>query len=786
MPSPTGTQTPNSTRSCSPDAAHGTDAVAAAGLRHEQVRLLYEQLPLSVLGALLICGLIASWFWKQSAPAVVLAWLGAVVVVSVARLGLWLRWRRRPARAADAPREFARFAVGAVISGSLCGLAPVLFAAGAGLESLALLLALVTTLAFLGLIAFGAALGVSLGFVLPLTLPLSARLFLDAHPAAPSLGAVSIAILGLLVVAALQRRARALQAIQQHLLGAARAEALAARVNLLQVETQQLRETEKDLAGHVAKLEQTSQSLSQEVAERTKNEEFLARQALAILKSEVRLRAIFNNAFDGIVTFDAEGRVRDANPAAEHLFGTKVDQLTRRRISDLLPDIRPDDATPSMVCELSGLKPDGSRFPASLSVERTESGMETLFVCLVRDNTAEQQARQALVEARDGAERANRAKSEFLSSMSHELRTPMNSILGFAQLLQTDPDNPLSDTQKESVDQIARAGWHLLQLINEVLDLAKVEAGKIDAILEDVDLDMVMAECLSLVMPLAEKHGIELVDQATSTGLHVRADHTRLKQVVLNLVSNGIKYNRRNGSVAIEAQCVEEWCEIAVIDTGVGLTTEQIDRIFVPFARVAARRDEIEGTGIGLTITRKLVALMGGVIGVDSRPGDGSRFWVRMPLFQGMPARARPPAGAQAAPVARAAATGHQQTVLYVEDNPANLTLVEYVLRQRRPHLRLLSAHTGELGISLAESQRPDLIILDISLPGMDGYQVLGVLRNTAVTRDTPVFALSANAMQSDIEKGLAAGFDDYLTKPIDVTRLLSTIDMLLERRAAA
>ena len=556
----------------------------------------------------------------------------------------------------------------------------------------------------------------------------------------------------------------------------------------LEAEIRKRLAAEKAVADYVRKLEQANQGLQREVAERARNEEALTRQALTILESEVRLRAIFHNAFDGILSFDTDGRIHAANPAAEHLFGLKAEEIKRRRIADLLPDIRPDDANPSLVCELTGRRADGGKFPASLSLERTEGGKEKLFVCLVRDNTAEQQARQALVEARDSAERANKAKSEFLSSMSHELRTPMNSILGFAQLLQSDPDNPLSDTQKESVDQIARAGWHLLQLINDVLDLAKVEAGKIEAILEDVDLDTVMAECLSLVMPLAEKHGIELADQATGTGLHIRADYTRFKQVVLNLVSNGIKYNRKNGSVAIEARRVDDWCEIAIVDTGVGLSAEQIDRIFEPFSRVAAQREEIEGTGIGLTITRKLVALMGGAIGVESQPGAGSRFWVRIPLYQGdsagRPAALGGTAEADASATARNA--GQQQTVLYVEDNPANLALVEYVLRQRRPQLRLISAHTGELGIALAESQRPDLIILDISLPGMDGYEVLDVLRADPQLRNTPTFALSANAMQRDIEKGLEAGFDDYLTKPIDVTRLLGTIDALLERRAAA
>jgi PAS domain S-box-containing protein len=764
----------------------GADSPASDEVRLEQVGWLYEQLPLNALGVVVICCLIASWFWTNNPPALLMAWVGGAVVVSAARLGRGLRWRRRRAGPEEASREFALLTVGAAASGSLCGLAPALFAAGAGTESLALLLALVATLAFVGVITLGAALGACLAFVLPLTLPLSARLFFEAHRVADALGAVSIVIVGLLIVAALQRYQKARRAIEELLLSKGRAEVLTARVGQLQAEAEHLRTTEKNLAGHVARLEQTSESLSQEVADRLRNEEFLARQASTILESETRLRAIFNKAFDGIVTFDAGGFVRDANPAAEQLFGARVEDLRRRKIGDILPDLRPEDAAGSRVCELTGRKTDGSSFPVSLSLERTEGGKDRLFVCLVRDNTAEHLSRQALVEARDAAERANRAKSEFLSNMSHELRTPMNSILGFAQVLQTDPDNPLSDTQKESVDQIARAGWHLLQLINDVLDLAKVEAGKIEAILVDVDLDMVMAECLSLVMPLADKHGIELVDQASGSGLHVRADHTRLKQIVLNLVSNGIKYNRKNGSVAIEAKSVEDWCEIAVVDTGVGLTPEQIHRIFEPFSRVAARRDEIEGTGIGLTITRKLVALMGGAIGVESQPGSGSRFWVRIPLFLGMPARAKAQAVSQTVETARTPALGRQQTVLYVEDNPANLALVEYVLRQRRPHLRLLSAHTGELGIALAESQHPDVIILDISLPGMDGYQVLDVLRQTTATRHTPVFALSANAMRSDIAKGLEAGFDDYLTKPIDVPRLLSTIDALLERRAAA
>ena len=780
-PSPAQSQTPSPTLSSSPEETRATGAAVTAEVWREQVRLLYSQLPFGVASAVLAAALTATLFWRDADPVVAGSWLGLVVAVSLAHLLLWARWRQRSAGADDAPRDVTFLTAGAAVSGSLLGLAPMVFASGGGFDTLAMLLTLIAMLGVASIATLGAEFRVYLAFLLPLSLPATIRLFYDAHPAAPSLGMLGLGFLALLAATALLLRGKLQEVLRLRFQEAMLKHEIGAHASRLEAEVQQRRD-------YAAKLEEANDELNRELAERAKNEESLARQALTILESEVRLRAIFNNAFDGIITFDAAGRIHAANPAAEALFGVEGEELKRHSIRDLLPDLRPEDARPSMVCELDGRKSTGSSFPVSLSVERTESGMDSLFVCLVRDNTTEHLARQTLIQARDAAERANKAKSEFLSSMSHELRTPMNSILGFAQLLQSDPGNPLSETQKEGVDQIARAGWHLLQLINDVLDLAKVEAGRVETSLEDVALDIVMAECLSLVMPLAEKHGIELVDQATSTGLHVRADYTRLKQIVLNLVSNGIKYNRENGSVAIEAQSIDGWCEIAIVDTGVGLSTEQIDSIFEPFSRVAAHRDQVEGTGIGLTITRKLVALMGGSIGVDSQPGRGSRFWVRIPLFCGDPA-AKPivagVAGEAEAP-ARAGFTGHQQTVLYVEDNPANLALVEYLIRHRRPHLHLLSAHTGEVGISIAESQHPDLIILDVSLPGMDGYQVLDALRTDPKLRDTPTLALSANAMQRDIEKGLAAGFDDYLTKPIDVERLLRTIDTLLERRVAA
>ncbi len=762
---------PSPSQSLSPSEAATAEAAAvAAEVRQEQARLAHGLVPMELAGAVLFSALVISLTWQRLAPEVSAGWFGLVAATAALRLGWWARLRRWPAGPALADAQMTALRTGAAMTGGLCGLAPLLLGAGAGFESMLLIVTVIGILATSTMVTLAPAYDAYLSYLLPLTLPTTVRLLFETNPAAPSVALVSAVFVGLLAAAAYQVSGRLRESLELRFGNAALSGRLQQRAAELEAEVERRRALERAQAAYAERIERANAALQREVE----------------LESEVRLRTIFNNAFDGILTLDAEGRVQTANPAAEQLFGVRADEMRNRAIRDFVPEIRHEDAAPTLVGELIARHHAGREFPASLSVERTETGLEAMYVCLVRDNTAARAARRALEEAKDLAEGANRAKSEFLSSMSHELRTPMNAILGFAQLLQTDPEQPLTAVQQESVDQIARAGWHLLQLINDVLDLAKIEAGKIEAILDDVTIDDVMGECVSLVAPLAEKHGIELVDQASASGLHVRADHTRLKQVVLNLLSNAIKYNRPNGSVGLEANAGDGTCEIAVVDTGVGLTAEQIGRIFEPFTRVAVDRDEIEGTGIGLTITRKLVALMGGEIGVTSAPGEGSRFWVRLPLSSAAPARAAPQAVPAGEVVTRVAAHGSGQTVLYVEDNPANLALVEYVMRQRRPHLRLLAAHTGELGLAIAEAERPDLVILDISLPGMDGYEVLSRLRQRPASRGTPIFALSANAMQSDIARGLAAGFDDYLTKPIDVTRLLRTIDDLLERKAAA
>ena len=401
-----------------------------------------------------------------------------------------------------------------------------------------------------------------------------------------------------------------------------------------------------------------------------------------------------------------------------------------------------------------------------LQIQRTNEKLEERVLQRTTDLTA----------AKDEADRANRAKSEFLSNMSHELRTPMNAILGFGQLLEY--DETLSDENKDNVHEILKAGAHLLELINEVLDLAKIEAGHIDLSLEPVEVCPIVAECLSLVNALANKRGIKLSHKGLE-GMSVRADRTRLKQALLNLISNAIKYNREGGSVHIEMQtaATDRLC-IRVTDTGSGIPDARLAELFLPFNRLDAENSGIEGTGIGLTITRRIVEMMGGTVDVKSEVGVGSTFWIELPLesmrcdhdSNGVAAESNTPVSCIEA---------IQQLVLYIEDNPANLKLVAQILG-RLKHIHLLTAHTPELGIELALARRPDLILLDINMPHMDGYQVMEILKSDANLKDIPVIAVTANAMDRDIERGMAAGFVDYLTKPLNIEHFLKTIALYL------
>jgi len=382
---------------------------------------------------------------------------------------------------------------------------------------------------------------------------------------------------------------------------------------------------------------------------------------------------------------------------------------------------------------------------------------------------------QQLQLAKETADRANLAKSEFLSSMSHELRTPMNAILGFGQLLQF--DDSLSGENKDSVREILKAGEHLLKLINEVLDLAKVESGQINLSLEPVAICSLVKECLSLVTMLADNRGIRLSHKDLQE-VAVRADHTRLKQVLLNLLSNAIKYNRKGGTVKLEIQAEgTDRLRILVTDTGKGIPAERLAELFLPFNRLDAENSGIEGTGIGLTIARRIVELMDGSMDVKSKVGVGSTFWIELPL-ESMPELAQEH-NKTATDSATPRPDTAQHTVLYIEDNPSNLKLVARLLDHRK-HIHLLTAHTPELGIELAMMHHPELILLDINMPGMDGYNVLEILKVKKSLNGIPVVAVTANAMPRDIERGLASGFSHYLTKPLDVTQFYEVVDKYL------
>jgi signal transduction histidine kinase/CheY-like chemotaxis protein len=381
-----------------------------------------------------------------------------------------------------------------------------------------------------------------------------------------------------------------------------------------------------------------------------------------------------------------------------------------------------------------------------------------------------------LIAAKVEAERASLAKTEFLSRMSHELRTPMNAILGFSQLLQSDPEHPLAEIQSDSVQEILHAGGHLLDLINEVLDLARIESGKFTVSQEPVPLMPLIADCLTLIRPQAEARGIRIVEAGRDCGENVLADRVRLKQVLLNLLSNAVKYNRAQGTLSLVCMRQGDAIQIRISDTGAGLTAEQQARLFVAFERLDADQTAIEGTGIGLALSKRLTELMHGEIGVESTPGSGSTFWVRLPLVDGHAEDSHHPGDAASEDQVGHPVSQQRWDVLCIEDNPANLRLIERILG-RRQNIRLHTAEAPGLGLELAAAHRPALILLDINLPDMDGYAVMQCLRESEVTRDIPVVAISANAMPKDLARGKAAGFMDYLTKPLQVDRLLRLVD---------
>src|ERR1700688_1121527 len=527
----------------------------------------------------------------------------------------------------------------------------------------------------------------------------------------------------------------------------------------------------------------------------------------ALLKAGALQNAILTSANFSIIATDAKGVIQIFNVGAERMLGylaaEVVNKINPSDIHDPQEVIVRAKAlsaelgtpiTPGFealvfkasrgiedIYELTYFRKDGTRFPAVVSVTalRDAQGAIIGYLLIGTDNSVRKQVELELHNAMAVAEKANLAKTEFLSNMSHELRSPLNAILGFAQLMESDA-TPQTSTQKESTGQILQAGWYLLNLINEILDLAMVESGKLLLSLEPMSLGEVMLDCQTMIDPQAQKYSITMSFGQLAKSCFVLADRTRVKQILINLLSNAIKYNHAGGAVIVEcAASSPERIRISVKDTGPGLSPDKLAQLFQPFNRLGQEAGGEEGTGIGLVMTKRLVELMGGVIGVKSAIGVGSVFWVEL-LRAAEPQLAVGAADAAALQPAQLKNDASLRTLLYVEDNPAYLKLVAQLIA-RRPNMCLLSAADATLGIELARDRQPAVILIDINLPGVSGIGALKILREDPLTQHIPVIAISANAMPHDIRKGLEAGFFRYLTKPIRVVEFIDVVDVALE-----
>lgn len=522
-----------------------------------------------------------------------------------------------------------------------------------------------------------------------------------------------------------------------------------------------------------------------------------------MLKTKALQNAILNSANFSIIATDPQGVIQLFNVGAEHMLGYSAENVVNKVNPSDLHDptevlaraqalshefgvaIAPGFEALAFkasrgiedIYELTYINADGSRFPAIVSITALRDDYQEIigYLLIGSNNSVRERVERELNDAMATADQANLAKSEFLSSMSHELRTPLNAILGFAQLIESGSPPP-TISQQRSVAQILKAGWYLLDLINEILDLTLIESGKLSLSLEPIYLSEVLRESRAMIEPQATKRGIQLRFPQLDLSFLVMADRTRVKQVLINLLSNAIKYNRVNGTVVVDCTMKPLGrMRISIADTGEGLTPEKLQQLFQPFNRLGQEAHVGEGTGIGLVVSKRLVELMGGAIGVESGVGVGSVFWIELNLTTAIKLCAVKAESAAVSTLPRAA-NMPQRTLLYVEDNPANLMLVEDLV-MRRPDVNLLTAQDADSGIAIARASGVDVILMDINLPGISGVEALRILRADQDTAHIPIIALSANAGPRDIARSLDAGFFRYLTKPIKVKEFFDTLD---------
>ena len=520
-----------------------------------------------------------------------------------------------------------------------------------------------------------------------------------------------------------------------------------------------------------------------------------------------QFKAMLDQTADCMFMFDTEElRFFYVNQGAINQVGYSQAELMKMHPYDIKPDFTErqfrDFIAPLLSGEQSKLAfetvhqhKNGNRIPVDILLQciTTTHGQPARFIAVVRDVTERKHAEEKLINlnqqlehrvqmrtadlkvALTEAERASATKSEFLSRMSHELRTPLNAIIGFGQLLETDPEHPLSETQVSSVREIREAGRHLLELVNEVLDLSRIEQGHLEIEFEPVKLGPLIEACLSQIHPMIMQQNLK-VSLDLDAVCTVLADRMRLKDVLLNLLSNAIKFNFEGGSITIRcASSRTDYVRISIRDTGRGIAEDALSQLFKPFERIESAYNGIEGTGIGLALSKKLIEAMQGKIGVESVPSEGSTFWIELPLAK-CDESITDSNNTHTTPCARN--VGNHK-VLCIEDNLSNLILIQKILASRN-NIELFEASSGELGLEIAMREPLDLILIDINLPGINGFEVLRRLKSDSLTKDIPMVALTANAMKQDIELAREVGFDDYLTKPIDVINFLDTVDRYL------
>ena len=505
---------------------------------------------------------------------------------------------------------------------------------------------------------------------------------------------------------------------------------------------------------------------------------------------EAPYRLIFHHAGIGMARLTLSGTLIEVNQRFADIVGRQPADLVGLHAEDLT---HPQDIVPSRAhlesllagqqegfqTEKRYVRPDGHVVWAAVNVVvlRDEAGCARELVAVIEDISERQRMQEAMSSAR-AAERASKAKTEFLSRMSHELRTPLNAMLGFAQLLRVDPRHPLHDDQRTKVAHIERAGAHLLAMLTDVLDLSRIEAGSLPMSIEPLAVNDVIEAALAMTSNQANDAGVELMATPPEAGLRVRADQLRLRQVLVNLLSNAIKYNRRSGQVLVEAMGLQREVVISVSDTGKGMDAQQLAHLFEPFNRLGAERTAVEGTGIGLVIVKRLVELMQGRIEVSSETDTGTRFRIWLPRAEAQPDAGDSDFGQRVRTNFGALDTSIDATLtlLYAEDNAINVELLRQVMRMR-PQWHLEVARDGHTAIAMARAEPPDLLLLDMHLGDMSGLDVSDALMMDPQTALIPRVALSADVMPDQIAEARQRGFVEYLTKPLDVSRLLNLLD---------